>query len=97
MGFYINPSNGQDQLEFLKENGRQITREEFLKPVEKDMIRVCLLNNLAFWAAGLAYCQREAEVFADLNDGRPKFFFVIPKKGLEAHVNLPQSIIDSWI
>ena len=96
MGFYINPANGEDQLTFLIKNGKAISREEFLKPVESEMIRVCLLNNYAFYAAGLAYSQNEAEQFASLSDGRPKKYFIIPKKGLEAHTGVPQEIIDSW-
>lgn len=44
---------------------------------------VCLVDNGAFRAAGIAVDQRELEAFLQPHDQRPKQWFVVPKEDLK--------------
>ena len=96
MGYYLNPANGQDKYEWLKENAIQITEKEFMDEPAKGTVHVCLVHNGAFTAAAIGWCIQERRTFTDPRDHRPKIFFMVNTEGLGPHCQLPQEVVDSW-
>lgn len=83
MGIYINPEN------MSKENwlAEHATRgpSEIMPNIETIPVkhrRVCVVDNGAFTAAGVAFDEDEAAAF-NYFDGRPKFWFIVPDEKLE--------------
>jgi len=88
MGVYVNPAVGTKE-EWLAKNGIRV--EEIPKqwkpepqhivggavPIQ-DCLHVCLMNNAFFSAAGVAWCEREFKAFNNLEDYRPKTWYIVP-------------------
>ncbi len=88
MGLYVEPKG--DKLEWLTENGIMTTERGIVKD---DEFLVCCVNNGFFFAAGVAFDDREMRAFTNREDPRQKFWFRVSKKLLK--VNCPQW--DSYI
>jgi len=75
MGYYINPVN--ETKEAFCARQIPVSREAFLNFNWEDQssFPICWMHNGAFTALGIAFSQREAEVFANM-DGRPKKFYL---------------------
>lgn len=78
MGAYIN-STKQTKEEFLSKNGVEITIEEFknFDYDNKKALPVCLVDNGPFTAAAIAYSKRENQAFINVDDFRPKKFYLV--------------------
>ena len=85
MGYYINPQD-MSKEEFLARKGIPIFAAEVLSIFDyhKDHLPVCLIDNGAFTAAGIAYSKDEAATFCR-NDGRYKRWYKVSKKDLEPY------------
>lgn len=73
MGFYINPSN-MTKTQWLNINAVCIHADEPPVEINKDEVKLCLIDNGAFLALGIAYSKMEYEVFKS-NDGRRKLWY----------------------
>lgn len=83
MGYYIDPTNGQTKEEWLTEHGiRLMGVPETIDEGGEDLLPVCLVNNGAFNAAGIAFSNAELRVFASPRDTRPKVWYLVEKKDL---------------
>ncbi len=93
MGIYINPPD-MSKEEWLKENASE--GPLLLMPqrgnVPQGSRRVCLVDNRAFSAAGVAFDEDEAAAFND-PDGRDKRWFIVTDELLEevTGVTLPEN------
>lgn len=80
MGYYLEPS--PDKIVWLKENGTRVETSDVPKlnvfTSDPDTIIVCLVNNGYFYAAGVAFSDRELDAFRK-EDGRPKSWWRVPK------------------
>ena len=80
MGLYIEDVN---KYSWLRTNGTQITQEEALKYDVRQLRRlenkciVCLVDNTMFFAAAVAFSNKERDVFA-VEDGRDKEWYLVP-------------------
>lgn len=83
MGCYVNPPENGDKLEWLKKNGKPINAQFNYKKLEADKFPVALVFNMAFEAAGVAYCESEWEAFTDPTDPRLIKYFLVDKDKLE--------------
>ena len=84
MGIYIDPTD-QTKEDWLLTNCSEYTGG--VVPAEHltdDGMVVCLVNNGAFTAAGVAFSQAELEAFALPDDPRPKAWFRVPVDKLDA-------------
>ena len=77
MGYYINPPNCSKE-DWLAAHGTLVDPKA---PVPADHHLVCLVDNGAFTAAGIAYDERELADFSR-NDGRAKLFLAVPDEKL---------------
>ena len=80
MGYYVNPSTGTKE-QWLHENAKPISNAKDFD-FNSDSLLVCLVDNGAFTAAGIAYDARERDAFM-ITDGRPKKWFSVEKSKLE--------------
>jgi hypothetical protein len=78
MGCYVNPRD-MSKEEWLLKHGRQVPLSEC--QVSTDEIPVCLVDNGAFSAAGVAFDQAELNAFSS-PDGRLKYWFMVPRAAL---------------
>lgn len=87
MGFYINPTNDSKES-WLARFAMQVSRHEFLDniPAKGGYVGVCLVDNMAFTAAAVAYSKAEAAAFVDPSDNRPKQFYIVKTTDL-LHAN----------
>lgn len=78
MGFYINPKNESKEA-WLARFALPVNLEEFLNniPAKGGYVGVCLVDNMAFTAAAVAYSKAEAEAFTYPSDHRRKRFYVV--------------------
>lgn len=84
MGYYINPPDCSKE-QWLEANGTGISMPGTALAnwdYTARQLPVCLVDNGAFTAAGIAYCEREAEAFA-YTDGRRKRWYAVDKAKLE--------------
>lgn len=82
MGYYINPSDMTKEEWLMKHGGKP-----FVIPPEKHLtsdnrVAICLVDNVGFTAAGIAYDTRELSDFAR-DDGRRKIWFLVPLEALK--------------
>jgi len=91
MGYYINPVD-MEKEEWLTKNALSELNKEDLKIFNFNQTQtrpVCLLNNGFFTAAGIAFNERELNVFASEEDTRPKKFYEVEvKKILNNNIGL---------
>lgn len=83
MGYYINPI-GETKEDWLVRHTHIHTNEPEWMTETNGGTRchwVCLVDNGAFTAAGIAYDEREFNAFSR-DDGRPKQWFLIPDEYL---------------
>lgn len=86
MGYYINPPSGTKE-DFLAAHGKVVSQQDALAhDYSSDSLPVCLVNNGAFTAAGIAYAIAEAKAFAT-PDGRPRQWWVLPKEVLAPYLD----------
>jgi hypothetical protein len=78
MGFYVNPPN-ESKESFLRREGivAPALPKTTWDSVPKGFLPVGLVNNGAFTAAGIAFCEKELEEFTRLNDNRPRQLFMV--------------------
>ena len=81
MGAYINPPDESKET-FLEREGADLFPVDF-KSVPEGHLAVCLVDNGWFTAAGIAFDEKEFEVFARY-DGRRKYWFTVPIERLHA-------------
>lgn len=82
MGYYINPQNKTKQ-QFLEEVGIRIDPAMALTVLEGGIAYpVCLTDNGAFMAAGIAFCKEEIEAMTRPEDRRPKWWYMVPRHRL---------------
>jgi hypothetical protein len=85
MGYYINPPNETKEA-WLNTNGVKVSRAEALAHnFADDTLPVCLVNNGAFTAAGIAYSPAELDAFSEVGDPRPKVWFIVSKQALKPY------------
>ena len=85
MGYYINPPDSSKE-EWLAQHGTPISSSEAATFIfDGECLPVCLVNNGAFTAAGIAYDPRERDAFIrpDYGKQRPRRWFKVPKHLLE--------------
>ncbi len=91
MGCYVNPTDGRTKEQWLRDHGKEITREAMLRDYDaflaEGKMPVVLVNNGIFTAAAVAYDKREATDFANPNDSRPRNYYVVPI----AYITAPES------
>lgn len=75
MGCYISPSQ-ETKESFLAREGRVINVNDFT--AEPNELPVCLVDNGAFNAAAVAFDRAELHRFSDVNDQRPKVWYLVP-------------------
>jgi hypothetical protein len=82
MGCYINPK-GESKEDWLGSEAVPLPSEppECFRPLDGWMI-VCLIDNYAYTAAGVAFNDRELAAFKSLDD-RPKWWFVAPIEAIK--------------
>lgn len=79
MGMYINPTD-MTKEEWLAKHGEHVNAKP---PWDRDVLPVCLIDNIAFTAAGVAYSPAELEAFAS-PDPRPRKWYRVARVDLEA-------------
>jgi len=82
MGAYVN-ADGMSNEEWLSKNGKRlhsVSRGDF---DFRDKLPVCLVDNIVFQAAGIAFDEKEFDVFNNNNDNRPKKWFLVDKELLK--------------
>lgn len=90
MGLYINPPDMTKEA-FLKKHGKKIDNEEVMNfDYGNGEVPVCVMFNLGFTAAGVAYDHRERDAFM-YPDGRLKIWFSVPVEVLDERAGLPNS------
>lgn len=75
MGFYINPSY-QSKEEWLMQHGTPAGIPSWYNRPE-GTLPVCLVENISFTAAAIAYDEREMKDFLDPFDHREKLWFYV--------------------
>ncbi len=82
MGYYVNPTDGRSKEQWLRDHGKEITREVMLRDYDTflaaNKMPVVLVNNGIFTAAAVAYHKQEAIDFANPTDRRPRNYYVVP-------------------
>jgi len=86
MGYYIDPTNATKE-EFLARNAKPITAEDAMNHSAGTggEFVVCLFDNGAFTAAGIAYCDNERDAFMH-PCGRRKQWFLAPGSALAPYM-----------
>jgi hypothetical protein len=75
MGIYINPLN-MTKEEWLAKNAVSCGSTPPAFPCDNETLPVCLIDNVIFTAAGVAYSPNELQVFSDPQDGRFKLWYL---------------------
>ena len=84
MGLYIEDQKILSKQEWLVVNGRRMTAAEILLGHFNDfrqnkMFPVALIDNLAFYAAGVCFNKNEWSRFKQDESGRRVIFFLVPE------------------
>jgi len=94
MGAYINPPD-MSKERWLEENAIELSgvprQYRWTAEDESKSYSVCLVDNVGFSAAGIAFDRRELDDFAH-PDGRPKRWFVAKEKDL-----VKVSDLEKWL
>ena len=81
MGCYVNPDSTPKEI-WLNRHANKIFKPGELpswgEVTAVNCLPVVLLDNGAFTAAGVGFCQKEYEAFTDPLDPRPRQVFVVP-------------------
>ncbi len=88
MGAYVNPTDGKTAQEWLNRHGTALGGTPQSMPEDGTLI-ICLVNNGAFFAAGICFSESELECFTTY-DGRLKEFYKVDKDKLYEVSNLEQ-------
>lgn len=84
MGYYINPPDTAKE-EFLQVHGRAIARTQAAShDFSGPDLPVCLMDNGAFTAAGIAYCKEEVTEFLQ-EDGRRRSWWLVSREKLSPY------------
>lgn len=75
MGSYVNPKS-ETKESFLEREGKLVDSPSW-KNKPENTLPVILVCNAFFTAAGIAYSERELQVFLDPFDFRPKKFYYV--------------------
>lgn len=81
MGYYVNPRSGTKE-QYLAQFGQPITEAEAGAHTAGDDVVVCLVNNGAFTAAGIAYDDRERDAWTKHPDQRVKRWYLVNRAKL---------------
>lgn len=81
MGCYVNPPVTSKEV-WLLENGRRVLASEC--KITETEVPVCLMNNGAFTAAGVAFNRNELNAFNRPEDPRPKVWFMVSREAARA-------------
>lgn len=76
MGIYINPPH-ETKEQWLKDNAILLEEPPIWSEVSRGRLPVCLVDNRAFTAAGIAYDARELDAFVNDGTTRPKKWFLV--------------------
>lgn len=105
MGAYVNPKT-MSKEEWLSRNGTAVGDNDLVPPFKffevADSLPVVLVDNGAFTAAAIGFCEREYEYFTDGNDKRPKTIYTVLKDKLydvsaELETYLPRPKKETWL
>lgn len=88
MGYYINPGD-RTKEQFLKEHGTSISQAQAREHKASDRLVVCLVDNGAFTAAGIAYDDRERDAFMH-PDHRTRWWYLVDRAKLLEVSDLPR-------
>lgn len=75
MGIYINPPH-ETKEQWLKDNAILLEEPPIWSEIPKGMLPICLVDNRAFTAAGIAYDAMELDAFINDGTARPKKWFM---------------------
>ncbi len=81
MGLYINPKN-EEKEEWLNGNATPITEDDAILSLDNGDVVICLVDNLDFTAAGVAYDEKELKYMMK-DDGRDKEYFITSLEKLQ--------------
>lgn len=76
MGLYVNPVD-ETKEQFLALEGTELTSTPVNHRVDNQLV-VCLVQNVVFSAAAVAYSQLELCRFVSPDDIRPRRWFLVP-------------------
>ena len=82
MGCYVNPVNVNKEAWLEKNATWKGTTPPDWSAVPQGELPVCLVDNGAFSAAGVAYSSDELRVFSDPRDVRHKRWYIVPTSKL---------------
>lgn len=85
MGLYINPPD-MSKEDWLARHGTRISVPLGAWDFSSGRLVVCLVDNGAFTAAGIADSQDELEVFRWGGDPRPKQWYSVPSEKLAPYM-----------
>ncbi|KKK58325.1 hypothetical protein LCGC14_3045560 [marine sediment metagenome] len=93
MGYYINSPN-KSKEEWLQEYGQVTTTPAW--PAPEGTVPVCLIDNGAFTAAGIAYDEAEFNAFMAPDSGmqRPRTWYYVPREKVLEAEPLVQDLLD---
>jgi hypothetical protein len=82
MGFYVNPCDCSKEEWLIKNSVKQSKVAPKWSDIDDEHLAVCLVDNLMFTAAGVAYNEYDLECFAR-DDDRDKIWYIVPIKKLK--------------
>ena len=89
MGCYISlptsgATRGRAQREWLQRHGTELPGPPAWATLPPDCLPVCLVDNITFMAAGVAFDELELQRFVYGRSGRAWTWFLVPRKKLYA-------------
>lgn len=81
MGTYVNPQD-MTKEEWLRKNAKMVIRDDAINWNDfKEVFLICLIDNMIFSAAGIAFSAQERDAFLQI-EGRPTEFYCATKEDL---------------
>ena len=78
MGYYVNPEHGTKE-EWLESHGEEVVAPGW--PPESGKVLVCLVDNVTYKAAGIAFNQGEFEAFRpERTDMRRRTWYLVSRE-----------------